>query len=641
MTTLVHAALRNRLLVMVLFAVACIAGVIRLQQLPVDAFPDTTPVQVQINTVAPALSPEEIEQQITLPVELSIGGLPGLESVRSVSKFGFSQVVVTFDDHTPIIDARQYTAERLASAELPDGVGRPTLGPIATGLGEVFHYIVRSTDPDRSIEDLRTLHDWVIKPELRKVAGVAEVNSWGGLERQFHVVADPAALIEFDFTLNDLVEALERNNANVGGGQITSAGEASVVRGISRVSSIEQIGDIVIAAADGAPVRVRDVASVEIGSEIRRGAVSAGGQGEVVLGLAFMLMGENSHTVTADLRDRLDAVRPSLPDDIVVEGVYDRTSLVDQVIETVKHNLVVAAVLVLLVLFALLGNLRAGLLVAVSIPIAMVFAAQGMIEFAIAASLLSLGAIDFGIVVDGSIIVVENAVVHLAAAARGRSKPLSYQEAADVVLGSTMDVRRAALFGEAIIVLVYVPLLTLAGHTDRVMGVASCGPHLAASAGRDGAVKRWDLRAGRCMGACLEYAARVGMPLMLYVFSDGSVSSNGRIDDSMDGRGKGEWTGDNQQTAASFFLVYNPAGRPTPIRRQIGFMRSDASVETASSPAANNVNQLVQTVLLNYMALHGEQGDFGTRFNGHGLGNGTSQDSLIAFSNVVNGTIGN
>ncbi len=468
MTTLVHAALRNRLLIIVLFAVACIAGVIRLQQLPVDAFPDTTPVQVQINTVAPALSPEEIEQQITLPVELSIGGLPGLESVRSVSKFGFSQVVVTFDDHTPVIDARQYTAERLASAQLPDGVGRPTLGPIATGLGEVFHYIVRSTDPDRSIEDLRTLHDWVIKPELRKVAGVAEVNSWGGLERQFHVVADPTALIEFDFTLGDLVEALERNNANVGGGQITSAGEASVVRGISRVSSIEQIGDIVIASADGAPVRVRDVASVEIGSEIRRGAVSAGGQGEVVLGLAFMLMGENSHTVTADLRDRLDAVRPSLPDDIVVEVVYDRTSLVDQVIETVQHNLVVAAVLVLLVLFALLGNLRAGLLVAVSIPIAMVFAAQGMIEFAIAASLLSLGAIDFGILVDGCVVMTESNLRALQERQRRLRRQLSSDERLAAVAESSARVVRPIVFGMAIIALVFVPVLTLEGIEGKL-----------------------------------------------------------------------------------------------------------------------------------------------------------------------------
>ena len=468
LTALVRAALHNRLLVLVLFGVACLAGVFRLLQLPVDAFPDTTPIQVQINTVAPALSPEEIEQQITLPVELSIGGLPGLQSVRSVSKFGFSQVVVTFDDSVEIIDARQYSAERLASVELPDDVGRPTLGPIATGLGEVFHYIVRSTDPERSTEDLRTLHDWVIKPELRKVAGVAEVNSWGGLERQFHVVADPTRLIEFGFTLADLTEALKRNNANVGGGQITSAGEASVVRGISRVATLEQIGDIVIAAADGAPVRVRDVASVEIGSEIRRGAVSAGGEGEVVLGLAFMLMGENSHTVTANLRTRLDSVRPSLPDDVVVDVVYDRTSLVDQVIRTVRHNLVVAAVLVLLVLFALLGNVRAGLLVAASIPIAMLFAVQGMHEFAIAASLLSLGAIDFGILVDGSVVMTEANLRALQERQRRLGRRLSSDERLAAVAESSARVVRPIVFGMAIITLVFVPVLTLEGIEGKL-----------------------------------------------------------------------------------------------------------------------------------------------------------------------------
>ena len=468
MPALVRAALRNRLLVLVLFGVACVVGVLRLAQLPVDAFPDTTPVQVQINTVAPALSPEEIEQQITLPVELSIGGLPGLQSVRSVSKFGFSQVVVTFEDDVEIIDARQYTAERLASVELPDGVGRPTLGPIATGLGEIFHYIVRSTDPARSTEELRTLHDWVIKPELRKVAGVAEVNSWGGLERQFHVVADPAALIEFGFTLSDLVDALRANNANVGGGQITTAGEASVVRGVSRVGSIAQIEDIMLAAADGAPVRVRDVARVEIGSEIRRGAVSADGRGEVVLGLAFMLMGENSHTVTANLRDRLDSVRPSLPGDVVVEVVYDRTSLVDQVIGTVQHNLLVAAVLVLLVLFVLLGNLRAGLLVAVSIPISMLFAVQGMHEFGIAASLLSLGAIDFGILVDGSVVMTESNLRALRQRQRRLGRRLSTDERLDAVAASSAAVVRPIVFGMAIITLVFVPVLALEGIEGKL-----------------------------------------------------------------------------------------------------------------------------------------------------------------------------
>jgi len=468
MTALVHAALHNRLLVLVLFGVACLAGVVRLAQLPVDAFPDTTPVQVQVNTVAPALSPEEIEQQITLPVELSIGGLPGLQSVRSVSKFGFSQVVVTFGDEVKIIDARQYVAERLASVELPTGVARPTLGPIATGLGEVFHYIVRSDDPDRTTEELRTIHDWVIKPELRKVAGVAEVNSWGGLERQFHVIVEPDALIAHGFTFGDLTAALRRNNANVGGGQITSAGEASVVRGIARVGSLSEIENILIAASDGTPVRVRDVATVAMGAEIRRGAVSSHGEGEVVLGLAFMLMGENSHTVTRHLRARLDSIRPSLPEDLVVEVVYDRTTLVDQVINTVQHNLVVAAVLVLLVLFALLGNLRAGLLVAVVIPISMLFAVQGMHEFAIAASLLSLGAIDFGILVDGSVVMTESNLRALRTRQRQLGRRLSDDERLQAVAESSAKVVRPIVFGMAIITLVFVPILTLEGIEGKM-----------------------------------------------------------------------------------------------------------------------------------------------------------------------------
>ncbi|MCA9629786.1 MAG: efflux RND transporter permease subunit, partial [Myxococcales bacterium] len=382
--------------------------------------------------------------------------------------FGLSQVVVTFSDEVEIIDARQYVAERLASVELPEGVGRPELGPIATGLGEIFHYIVRSKDPERSIEELRTLHDWVIKPELRKVPGVAEVNSWGGLERQYHVVIDPEALVAYDFTLDDILDALRRNNANVGGGQITSAGEASVVRGVGRVSSIPAIENIVIATSDGTPIRIRDVATVEIGAEIRRGAVSADGNGEAVLGLAFMLMGENSGVVAKSLRDRLDALRPSLPSDVEVEVVYDRTSLVDQVIQTVEHNLGVSAALVVLVLLALLGNLRAGLLVAVSIPVAMLFAVQGMHEFAIAASLLSLGAIDFGILVDGSVVMTESNLRSLEERQRALGRPLTQEERLDSIASSSASVVRPIVFGMGIIALVFVPVLTLEGIEGKM-----------------------------------------------------------------------------------------------------------------------------------------------------------------------------
>ncbi len=468
MKNLIYGALRNRLVVVLAFLVACVAGVIRLTQLPIDAFPDTTPVQVQINTVAPALSPNEVEQQITLPVELSIGGLPGLQSSRSVSKFGLSQVVVTFSDDISIIDARQYVGERLASVELPEGVQRPRLGPIATGLGEIFHYIITSSDPNRSTEELRTLHDWVIKPELRKVSGVAEVNSWGGFERQYHVVVDPDSLIKFGFTLGKVTEALERNNANVGGGQISSAGEASVVRGVARVSSISEIEMIIVESIDGTPIRIRDLATVELGAEIRRGAVSADGNGEAVLGLAFMLMGENSRIVANDLKNALDSVRPSLPPDIEIEVVYDRTTLVDKVIATVKHNLAVSALLVVLVLLILLGNLQAGILVAVSIPISMLFAVQGMHEFAIAASLLSLGAIDFGILVDGSVVMTESNLRELRQRQRELGRELTPDERLQSIAASSAKVVRPIIFGMAIIALVFVPVLTLEGIEGKL-----------------------------------------------------------------------------------------------------------------------------------------------------------------------------
>ena len=465
---IIEFGLKNRLLVLLTFALALGLGAWRLLSLPVDAFPDTTPVQVQINTVAPALNPEEIEQQITLPIELAIGGLPGLNNVRSVSKFGFSQVVATFDDAASITDARQYVSERLASVSLPAGIERPQLGPISTGLGEIFHYVVRSDNPGRSIEELRTIHDWIIKPELRKVSGVAEVNSWGGKERQYHVIIRPEALVKYGLTLRTVFEALELNNKNVGGGQIVTSGQSRLVHGIGRVSTIEQIESIVISAHDGSPVYIRDVAEVAIGHEIRRGAVTAQGRGEVVLGLAFMLMGENSKEVTEALKVRLDNVRKALPDDVIVDVVYDRTDLIAKVIETVRHNLTAGAVLVVIVLFLLLGNLRAGLLVALTIPTAMLFAVLGMYEFSIAASLLSLGAIDFGILVDGSVVMTESNMRMLAEEQRKLGRRLSAAERLQTVIQSSRQVARPIVFGMGIIIVVFFPILALQGVEGKM-----------------------------------------------------------------------------------------------------------------------------------------------------------------------------
>jgi len=465
---LIAVALRNRLAVVLLFLVAFGAGLWALSRLPVDAFPDTTPVQVQINSTAPSLGPEEIEKQISLPVELAISGLPGLIHVRSISKFGLSQVVAIFEDEMAILDSRQLIMERLAAVELPEGIERPELGPISTGLGEVFHYVLRSENPQRSLAELRTLHDWVVKPELRKVPGVAEVNSWGGLEKQYHVIVAPDALIKYGLTLNDVATALHENNTNVGGGQVVTGGQTLLVHGLGRVSSISEIADIVIESHGGAPILVSDVAEVAIDHELRRGAVSAGGRGEAVLGLGFMLMGENSREVTGNLKKALARIKSALPEDIVLETVYDRTELVDQVIRTVRHNLTAGAVLVIAVLFLLLGNLRAGLLVAATIPMAMLFAAFGMREMGIAASLLSLGAIDFGILVDGSVVMTEANLRRLTERQLQLNRPLTMAERFDAILASSQEVLRPIVFGMGIIVMVFLPVLTLQGIEGKM-----------------------------------------------------------------------------------------------------------------------------------------------------------------------------
>lgn len=444
-------------------------GILVTIRLPVDAFPDTTPIQVQVNAVAPALSPEEIEQQITLPIEWSLGGLPGLQNVRSISKFGLSQVVATFSDDTEIVDARQFISERIGEVELPDGISPPKLGPIATGLGEVFHYLVSSDNTERTIEELRTIHDWIIKPELRQVPGVAEVNSWGGYEKQFHVIIDPQKLLKYELTIKAIVESLENNNKNVGGGVIVASGTAKLLRGVGRVENISDIESIVVSSYDGQPVYIRDISEkVAIGHEIRRGAVTAQGKGEAVLGLAFTLMGENPATVTQALKDRLEGVSPSLPDDVRVEILYDRTELTNKVLNTATHNLIAGAVLVIIVLFFLLGNLRAGLLVATMIPLAGLFAVLGMYGFAITASLLSLGAIDFGVIVDGSVVMTESNLRNLAKQRDRLGRPLTWNERFTAILDSSREVARPITFGMGVVIIVFIPVLTLEGTEGKM-----------------------------------------------------------------------------------------------------------------------------------------------------------------------------
>jgi cobalt-zinc-cadmium resistance protein CzcA len=458
LTWIIDWSLRNRLIVILAMLGLVGAGLVAFRNLDIDAFPDTTPVQVQINTVAPALSPVEMERQATFPIEQSIAGLPGLTEVRSLSRFGFSQVTAIFEDGTDIWLARQVVSERVQEVELPPSIDRPKLGPVATGLGEIFHYVV-SGEP--SLSELRTIHDWTIRPQLRSVPGVAEVNAWGGDERQYHVVVDPTELHSRGLTLSDLLTALERNNANVGGGMLDQAGETSLIHGIGLVARPEDIGDIVISAREGVPVRVKDVGKIVEGREIRRGASTADGKGEVVVGLGFMLTGENSHRVTQALELRLAEIQKTLPKGARVEQLYARTTLVDQVLDTVRRNLIEGALLVIAVLFVFLGNLRAGLIVAAAIPLSMLFAFNLMLQASVAGSLMSLGAIDFGLIVDSSVITVENAVRRLSEDKSGRSRT-------EIVRDAAVEVRKPTLFGELIIMIVYVPILALEGIEGKL-----------------------------------------------------------------------------------------------------------------------------------------------------------------------------
>ena len=459
LTWIIDASLRHRWLVMGASAALVVAGLLSFRALPIDAFPDTTPIQVQINATATALTPVEVERQITIPIEQVLAGLPKVEELRSISKFGLSQVTVRFSEGTDLWFARQVVSERLGSVILPREIDRPTLGPVATGLGEVFHYLVKSKG--RSLEELRTLHDFVIAPQLRSVPGVAEINAWGGAEKQWHVLVDPDKLRKFDLSLGDLYRALEANNANVGGGMIERGGGASLVLGVSMLDGKTSVEEVVVAAHAGVAIRVRDIAAVEVGREIRRGAATAGGEGEVVLGLGFMLIGENSHVVTSALARRLNELRPSLPADVVVEPVYERTELVDHVLATVRANLLEGALLVIAVLFVFLGNLRAGVIVAAAIPLSMLFAFNAMLASGIAGTLMSLGAIDFGLVVDSSVIMVENAERRLGEDARGRT-------IAEVVREAAVEVRKPTLFGELIIMVVYLPILALTGVEGKL-----------------------------------------------------------------------------------------------------------------------------------------------------------------------------
>ncbi len=464
MKRLIEFVLEQRLLVLALTLLLVGVGSWSAVNLPIDAVPDVTNVQVQINTNAGALSAVEVERQVTLPVELAMFGLPNLEDIRSISKFGLSQVTVVFDEGTDIYFARQQVQERLLQAreQIPRGFGTPEMGPISTGLGEVFQYSVEGGgDANGRLIDLRTQQDWVVAPQLRGVRGVAEVNSFGGFEKQYQVQVRPDALIQFGLSLQDVLDAIARNNQNAGGGYVTKGPEQLVIRGVGQVQDLDQIRGIVVASRDGAPVKVGDLAEVVIGSTIRQGAVTKNGVGEVVTGIVMMRMGSNARTVVSAAKERFAQAQRTLPKGVTLRPFYDRTALVDRTIATVEKNLLEGAVFVVVVLFLLLGNIRGALIVALAIPLSMLFALSLMVKAGIAGSLMSLGAIDFGLVVDGSVVMVENSMRRL-----GHRKPS--EGFLSTVLHACAEVARPILFGVGIIIVVYLPILTLQGVEGKM-----------------------------------------------------------------------------------------------------------------------------------------------------------------------------
>ena len=450
-------------------------GIFSYQKLPIDAVPDITNVQVQINTAAPGYSPLETEQRVTYPIETVMAGLPGLQQTRSLSRYGLSQVTVIFKDGTDIYFARQLVNERIQSAResMPGGIS-PVIGPISTGLGEIYLWTVEAEEGAKKADgkpysptDLREIQDWIIKPQLRNVAGVTEINSIGGYAKEFQIAPDPAKLLAHGLTMTDVVTALERNNANVGAGYIEKRGEQYLIRAPGQVKSVEDIGNVILGNAGGIPLRVQDVAEVGIGKELRTGAATDNGR-EVVLGTVFMLIGENSRTVSQAVDRKMQEINRTLPAGVKAVTVYDRTVLVDKAIATVKKNLFEGAVLVIAILFLFLGNIRAAIITALVIPLSMLFTFTGMVNQKVSANLMSLGALDFGIIIDGAVVIVENCVRRLAHAQAHKGRPLTRSERFHEVFAASQEARRPLLFGQLIIMIVYLPIFALTGVEGKL-----------------------------------------------------------------------------------------------------------------------------------------------------------------------------
>ncbi len=471
---LVAWSLRNRFLVVVLGLLLVAAGVEHMLRLPIDAVPDVTNIQVQILTKAPALAPLEVERLVTFPVEAAMAGLPDVEEIRSVSKFGLSVVTVVFREGSDIYRARQLVQERLGEAReaIPEGYGTPEMGPIATGLGEIYQFEVRGEPACPSTDDtpecyspmeLRTILDWFVAYQLKSVPGVVEINTFGGELKTYEVAPDPAALQSHDLPLAQLFEVLEHNNRNVGGAYLVRSREQVVIRGQGLIESLQDIGDIVIRASDeGVPLYVRDVAQVHFAPMVRQGVVTRDGRGEAVVGIVMMLMGENSREVVNRVKDKIEAIRASLPPGVTIDAFYDRTDLVRRTIRTVETNLLEGSLLVIAVLLLMLGNVRGGLIVASAIPLSMLFAFIGMVRAGVSGNLMSLGAIDFGLIVDGSVVMIEN-VFRLMSEKGSAGKPVK-----EIVREATSEVARPVAFAVGIIMIVYLPILTLTGVEGKM-----------------------------------------------------------------------------------------------------------------------------------------------------------------------------
>jgi len=472
---LIHFSIQQRWLVLVVVMAAAALGIWNATKLSIDAVPDITNVQVQINTEAPGFSPLESEQRITFPVETSIAGIPNLEYTRSLSRYGLSQVTVVFKEGTDIYFARQLIAERLQEikSQLPDGI-EPTMGPIASGLGEIYMYTVEAKEgakkPDGEAytpTDLRELQDWVVRPQLRNLQGVTEVNTIGGYERQYHITPDFAHMLSYGLTQQDLIAALSRNNSNSGAGYIERNGTQYLVRVPGQAQTIEDIRQVPVIRHKGITVRIGDVASVQEGKELRTGAATQNGQ-EVVLGTVMMLLGENSRDVAQRVGDKLETVNDSLPEGIEAKTVYDRTALVDRAIATVEKNLLEGALLVIVILFVLLGNIRAALITAAVIPLSMLMTITGMVQNKVSGNLMSLGALDFGLIVDGAVIIVENCLRRFAEAQHRLGRLLERNERFSLAAQATAEVIRPSLFGVLIIAVVYLPIFALTGVEGKM-----------------------------------------------------------------------------------------------------------------------------------------------------------------------------